>query len=713
MNTIANPTPVATPVLPQQASPADQAQRKFQLALARTTYNYMTSYLEGVPLSADLPECEKFSLAYEAKVVQAFVPIAENFKTVVGGLLKRELESDLPTDALEHIREAWDELEKNFSIWHLERDLAGLEKFARALGELPAALERATQIPQDLIKMATGLELAFTQFCQDGPTAFLKSTLFDMLSCDHGRNYLQARSIDDYSSMFAQLPIPEMLSVERQPWMRGDALPCEQDWYFAHMQVAGFNTTNLRAVAAEPMPGSSAIVLYELHRKFPITDTILQEVLGDRSVTLSQAMREHRLYACDYSLMDGATADALHGEQRYVAAPIALFYWNPTPPEGYPQQAEGVLQPIAIQLAQQFDAETAPMFTPNDCANAGDPNGLKWKVAKYVVNVVCAIEHESIAHLGACHFTIEPIVVASHRQLAAAHPLLKLLTPHFRFTININDSALHSLIIPGGVVATNVGPDIESTLHLVATAREAFRWDDNSPDRIFALRGVDKLPKFAFRDDTLLLWEATRDFVARYLAVYYMSDADVAADAELQGWVNELVSPLHANFKGMDGLKHTGDAKRPVMIDSLAYLTEVVAHIIYIAGPQHAAVNYAQYPLMSYMPAVAGTIYHAMPTRSDKLRDPGDCMAWYPPLDVSLYTFSFEYLLSAIQFDTFGRYEDNPRNPYFTDPRVQDAVADFQDALALIEIEIRKRNKSRAMPYPFQLPSQIPNSISI
>ena len=84
-----------------------------------------------------------------------------------------------------------------------------------------------------------------------------------------------------------------------------------------------------------------------------------------------------------------------------------------------------------------------------------------------------------------------------------------------------------------------------------------------------------------------------------------------------------------------------------------------------------------------------------------------------PPLDVSLYTLSFEYLISAIQFDTFGHYEDNPRTPYFADPRVQVLVADLHDALALIEIEIRKRNASRPLPYEFQLPSRIPNSISI
>jgi arachidonate 15-lipoxygenase len=305
------------------------------------------------------------------------------------------------------------------------------------------------------------------------------------------------------------------------------------------------------------------------------------------------------------------------------------------------------------------------------------------------------------------------MVVAAHRQLSAQHPLLKLLIPHFRFTININDDAIHSLIIPGGVVATNVGPAVEATRQMLADAHAAWRWDENNPANVFRLRGVDKLPVFPFRDDTVLLWEATREFVANYLRSYYRDDQDVRDDNELQGWVHEMTSPLYAGFKGLGGLSPGKDPARPLLLDSLDYLIEMVAQIIYIAGPQHASVNYAQYPLMSYMPSVAGTIYREPPSRQTELKTVQDCLPWYPPLDVSLYTFSFEFLLSSVQYDTFGHYESNPRAPYFTDPRVQPLVADFHDSLALIEIEIRKRNQTRPMPYPFQLPSMIPNSISI
>ena len=56
----------------------------------------------------------------------------------------------------------------------------------------------------------------------------------------------------------------------------------------------------------------------------------------EASVTLTEAVRRNRLYVCDYAALAGATSDILMGEQRYIAVPIALFYWNTTSPAGHP-----------------------------------------------------------------------------------------------------------------------------------------------------------------------------------------------------------------------------------------------------------------------------------------------------------------------------------------------------------------------------------------
>ncbi len=701
----------ALPALPQHLTPEARQARAFQLATARTNYNYMRSYLDAVPMSADCPSSEKFSLDYETQVLKVFVPMLENFKSVVAMLLERELKGDLPTQALTDIRVAWEKFDQEFSVLHPLRDAKDLHALLKALAELPPALEGLVNIPRDIEAMITGLDRMFKEMLAEGPTAFLKSTLYDMLNGPHGRAYLQAGSLDDYALLFPVMPKPAALTIARQAWMPAEGEPCEQDWFFGQLQIAGFNTTQLRGVVLDTAEGADAMLLAELQGKMPVTDVVLQRVSGDAGISLAQAARDGRLYVVDYSQLEGAKTEPLHGEQRYITAPIGLFLWNPTPPQGFPPQ--GALQPIAIQLGQAFDAEATPIFTPNDCANANDANGLKWRIAKYTMNVCSAIQHEAVAHLGDTHLIIEPMIVAMHRQLPAEHPLHKLLIPHFRFTININDDAIHSLIVPGGVVACNVGIAIESSLDLVSRAHLAWRWDEHVPAREFARRGVDRLPAFPFRDDTLLLWRAIHDYVGAYLRVYYRNDQDVIEDIELQGWIWELTAPQYCGFKGLDGLTSTGDAQRPWRIESLDYLVEMVALILYTAGPRHASVNYAQYPLMSYVPSVGGSLYRPSPTRSTTLNSINDCLPWYPPLDIALYGATFEFLLSSVQYDSFGRYEHNPRDPYFTDPRVQPLVADLQDALALVEIEIRKRNSERPLPYPFQLPSQIPNSISI
>ncbi len=709
------PITLSLPSLPQKSTQLEQRQRQFDLSLVRTEYNYMRSYLEGVPMAAGLPNAEKFSLDFEAKVIDVFLPLANNFKTVVLGLLKREIDSDLPHGAFAAVEQNFEKLMKDFSLLHPMRDFEELKAFIASLAAIPKTVEAMLNAPKDLERMAKGLDEVFNEFIKTGPTAFLKSSLFDMIDCDPGRNYLLPKSISDYELPFATYPQPMALTIPRQDWMPVDGKPCEQDWYFGHLQIAGFNTTNLRGVVLTAEPNSKASVLGDLLVKMPVTDAILRGVLNDPIISLERAVRENRLYVVDFAQFEDATSDIFHNEQRYITAPIALFYWNDAPPKGYPPLipggAQGVMQPICIQLAQKFDAETAPIFTPNNCSDANDPNLLKWRAAKYNVNAVAAMQHESVAHLGDCHLIIEPIVVASNRQLSRQHPVLTLLKPHFRFTININDDALTGLIAPGGVVAVNVGVSIESTRELVRQAHLNWRWDENNPDQLFKLRGTDMLPSFPFRDDTRLLWKATHDFVSSYLRSYYANDQDVAQDNELQAWIGELISPLYCAFKGLNGLKANADGS--ATLDNLDYLIDIVAQIIYIAGPQHASVNYAQFPMMSYMPSVGGTIYSAPPTRSQNLDSPDALMAWYPPLDVALYTSAFEYLLSQVQFDTFGHYDTNNRVPYFQDPRIPPIVADFQEALALAEMEIRKRNKTRPIPYPFQLPSMIPNSVSI
>lgn len=701
--------------LPQHVDQKERDQRQYDLSLQRLHYNYMRSYpsLENVPVSAELPEAEMYDERYDGLVSESQNYISHNFQTILYNMIEKQLSDNVTNAELGAFKETGRLLQAESGLMDFFKDITKITSSLPALVQTSA--DSLSNFPGDIKKMVQGILKVQEQTKIEGPTAYLKSTLFDVLGHDKGRDYLHAKSVEDYKQLHQQLPAPLMLTIPKKHWMKTDSLPCKQDWFFAHLQVAGFNTTLMVGVTDGQTEQKKAMPLAKLQTKMPITDSQFQRIIGDNKMTLQRAVELKRLYVCDYHFFDGLRAIEHHGDQRYICAPIALFYWNPTPPVGYQQDTGGALQPVAIQCEQRHDPANNPIFSPNDACNANDTNGLKWKVAKYICNAACAMHHESIAHFGECHLTVEPAVLATHRQLSNRHPLHKLLMPHFRFNININDDARHKLIAPGGVIATNVGPAIDETLKLVAKARLDWRWDDNRPDRMFKSRAItqDELPLFPFRDDTMLLWKAVRNFASNYIRYYYDSDQAVAQDSELQNWIVEMTSPLYAHFQGMNGLVETGDPQRPYRIESLDYLIDVIGHLIYLASAQHANANYAQYPLMSYMPCVAGTIYNAPPTTNTLLETENDLLKWYPPLDVALYTFSFEYLLSSIQYDKLGYYDENLRHPYFEDANIREMVEDFQEELALAEIEIRKRNKKRPYPYTFQLPSKIPNSISI
>lgn len=721
-----NNNSTALPTLPQNNTKAEQEQRLFDLSLARTDYNYMFSYMEPLPLAASVPKSEEFTPDYFVKVLKEFWNLADNFVDVVGDLLQKELADDFSLDQLNAIKK-FKRLSKDLKQVKKD-DLDAIEiiqlfgQWLKSFVKVPPAVVRqffsgSKRLPKELFFMLRGLVEVFDQFREEGFTAFLKSTLFDMLDIGDGREYLNAKNLSDYQKLYDDAPLPSVLNIPHKPWMlNSDPKDTwDQDWYLGYTQIAGFNTTNLKAVRLNENATGQCILLDDILIKMPVDDALFKKI-SKSSLSLKEAASKGLLFACDYDMLAGIPGGKLNGKQRYPVAPIGLFFWNTQPPEGYP--SDGALQAIAIQINQSFDAINNPIFTPNDENQNNDANGIKWRLAKTALQNACAVQHETVAHLGACHLVIDPMVIAANRQLHENHPLLILLKPHFRYTLQINNGAIHSLIVPGGVVSSVVSSSIEGSAKMIIDAHAKWRFDEQIPTELFKSRGLssEDLPQFPFREDTLDIWSATRDYVDAYLRLYYGNETEAAQqamcnDTELQHWINEMVNSRCAATKGMNGLSQTGNEAMPVQLDNLDYFIDIITLIIYTASAQHASVNYAQYPLMTYIPSVSGTLYKQAPTQTDNLT-PEDFLKWLPPLDVALYQVSFGLLLSGVQYDQLGHY-DKKKSQYFKDEKAQQVVTKFQQALARIEKEIEQKNTQRPFAYPFQLPSKIPNSISI
>ncbi len=463
----------------------------------------------------------------------------------------------------------------------------------------------------------------------------------------------KATSLEDYDRLYKTLSVPEV----RARFQSDDS--------FARLRVAGPNPVMF---SQTDVPGAS----------FPVTERHYQAVMDDSEDSLTRAADEGRLYLSDYGLLDGLPAGSFPGPRKYMYAPKALYA---VPRAG---RADRSLRAVAIQLSQR--ATPDGVITPRD--------GERWRIAKSIVLVADGCVHEPITHLGRTHLLIEPFVVATERQLSARHPIYALLKPHFEGTLYINNAAHKLLIAPEGGVNRLMSPTIDAARTAAVIGLQSYPFDEAKLPLQLARRGVDdpaSLPDYPYRDDGLLLWEAIHDWVEAYVALYYEDDDAVQLDHELQDWAAELIA-----WEGgrVIGFGQDGGVK------TRAYLVDALTILIFTGSAQHAAVNFPQFELMSYAPAfpLAGF-------------SPGDTGSWFdllPPLDIALKQTETARLLGCVYHTRLGRYEEDA----FVDPAVQAPLQAFQRALERIEETIERRNQSRA-PYPFLLPSRVPQSVNI
>ena len=460
-------------------------------------------------------------------------------------------------------------------------------------------------------------------------------------------------SLDDYAELFRAIGLPPISKDFRE------------DRVFAYQRTAGANPLMIERVK-------------ELPDNFKVTAEMYSQVItGD---TLDAAIAEGRLYLADYGVLEGTPAGEAYGFQKSLYAPLSLYTVS---------KASGDLLPVAIQC-EQTPGKDNPIFTPNDSYN--------WLIAKTIVEVADANIHEVVSHLGRTHLFVEPFVVTTHRQLASNHPLYKLLVPHFQGTLPINDQAVKTLIAPGEAVDRIMGPKIESVWGLAVKGVESFPFDENLLPKTFAHRGVndtEALPVYPYRDDSMLYWEAIHEWVTSYLGLYYLSGADVAGDTEVQAWFKELGAKNGGRVKGL-----TGD------FGSLNYLIDVVTMVIYTSSVQHAAVNFPQYDLMSYVPNMPGAVYLPRPTELSGATE-RDFLNTLPPTKVAEYQTEFLYVLGSVHYTCLGNYGWF----HFKDARVRPALKKFQSRIKNIGDVIKLRNQHRR-PYNFLAPKGVPQSIN-
>ena len=634
--------PVPRPTLPQKIDPISASVRRLGLVAQQATYRWTESHIN-----------------------LAGVPMS----TVVppGELPALEHQLKATTRALEAVT--------NFAASCVPSPSASLQSLDNLLSRLTLAqgsfdsLAAANAGVQTLSAAVLTLLGNLTSSVGDIGTQ-LKQIHYDLLI--QGTQGNQAKTVAQYDALFVTIEKPAVAQL------------LHDNDFFACMRVAGPNPMLIKKARALPA-------------KFPLSDAQYRLAMGSDD-SLTEAAGAGRLYLLDYEgLGDLAPAGPVNKPLTgagYACAPIALF--------ARPRSGRSLV-PVAIQCAQ--DPSRAPIVTRVD-APADAEAYWAWQSAKTAVQVADFIYHEMFVHLGRTHLMSEAFAMATQRQLAVAHPLSRLLSPHLEGAMFINEAAALLIMAPLTTGDVILAAPIETLQRECGRDRLAYDFYDNMLPSDLRARGVDntdELPDYPYRDDALLIWNAISQWVGEYVGVYYANDNDVTGDYELKAWADELAT--------------SGRIKGFRAITTRSQLAMVVTAIIFNASAQHAAVNFPQYSVMTYAPFSAGTAGAPAPAAAAGQTE----ASWSQQLPSRLAAqeqILLFHILGGVYYRPLGEYRDNafPYLPVLLDPAIVGPggpLDRFRAALAGIERTIQQRNSARSRPYDHLLPSRIPSSTNI
>ncbi|XP_022083391.1 allene oxide synthase-lipoxygenase protein-like isoform X2 [Acanthaster planci] len=421
----------------------------------------------------------------------------------------------------------------------------------------------------------------------------------------------------------------------------------------------------------------------EIPHNLAVDDAMLKPLM--ENLTIQEAIDSKRLYILNYKILK----DLPCSYGRKICAPIALFFVN----------KELNLMPVAIQLYQD-PADDNPVFLPTD------PE-YTWILAKMWFNNADASFHQSATHLGFTHLVMEAVAVATNRTLSPSHPIFRLLAPHFLYLLAINSRALSKLVSKDGWVDECMSIGREGLFAINARTNSEWRLNvEGSLPADLKNRGVDDpeaLPKYHYRDDAVLLYEAIRKYVSEVVEGHYDSPDKLAADHELQGFA-ELLTKSHGD--GGCGIKGVhGNGKFLKTVD----LTDAVTALIFTSSVGHAAANFAQYDEYAFPPNYPAFMRHEQPPKDKNPRTEQDVLNCLPHKEMTLSVMVVTKILSDRGTNSLGDFEIQ----YLYDPIGTKAVKAFKEDLLRIGEIINKRNQQRASPYPYLHPKEVPNAISI
>ncbi|KAG2371195.1 Seed linoleate 9S-lipoxygenase-2 [Vigna angularis] len=512
-----------------------------------------------------------------------------------------------------------------------------------------------------------------------------------------------------------KFPTPHVIKVNKSAWMT--------DEEFAREMIAGVNPNVIRGLEEFPPKSNLDPATYGDQNS-----KITAEALDLEGSTVDEALAKKRLFVLDYHDIFMPYIRGINQTYAKAYATRTILFLK----------ENGTLMPVAIELSLPHPAgdksgAVSQVILP---AKEGVESTI-WLLAKAYVVVNDSCYHQLMSHWLNTHAVMEPFIIATHRHLSALHPIYKLLTPHYRDTMNINALARQSLINADGIIEKSFLPS-KYSVEMSSAVYKNWVFTDQALPAELVKRGVAVkdssaphglrllIEDYPYAVDGLEIWAVIKSWVQEYVSLYYAKDDDVKSDPELQHWWKEAVEKGHADLK---------DKPWWPKLQTLEELVEICTIIIWTGSALHAAVNFGQYPYGGFILNRPTSSRRLLPEKGTPEYE--EMVNSHQKAYLRTITSKFQTMIDLSVIEILSRHASDEvylgqrENPHWTsDSKALQAFQKFGNKLKDIEEKLASKNKDEKLrnrigpvelPYTLLHPTSeegltfrgIPNSISI
>ncbi|KAG9571360.1 Lipoxygenase, partial [Aureobasidium melanogenum] len=406
---------------------------------------------------------------------------------------------------------------------------------------------------------------------------------------------------------------------------------------------------------------------------FDVDDQVATNLTG---MTQQQLLTSGRLFYADYRDQAELTPTT---NPRYSAAVDAYFYID---------QQSGDFLPLAIRTNQGANLTYTPADSPDD-----------WMLAKIMYNV-CDLWFAQWEHLARTHEVVQIVYMAAIRSLSDAHPVKAVLDRLMFEVFAIQPLAQSVLFAPGGVVdlafpyTYESAKDYSSNYYFTRSGnfQSGYFLNDLQNRGLLNATTGPQLKNFPYYEDASVIYSAIRTFMTSFVNSYYPSDSAVAADKEIQAWVQECNGPA----KVMDF---------PSAITTTSTLIDVLTHMAHLSSTAHHTVNTDELmSASSTLPFHAMSLYSPVPTQKGVT----NLVAFLPPLEQAGEQIAINSLFSRNYFAgtnrTLSHMFDEPAMLNRMNVNTRNAATTFMNSMNSFSSKVKARTfdsqgLSQGMPF--------------